>query len=230
MEITEIEISKLGLSEFNVRKNLEVSALDNLANSIKENGLLQPILLKIKKSILENAILYLPNINTQLKIIGVHSRIRNFSLQFDSLKHNLWNHLNNYKELNMYLDSLTLKASPFLNWIDLLPYPLASILWIYKATDNIKEKIDHLLNFFEALSQFLVMLMLSPFVKDREFYIQECGYIKAPYPNWLKKPTFSTWISIGSWLSKTIRRIQNDKNKLNGKGSLIFLESWKKDF
>ncbi len=48
MEITEIEISKLGLSEFNVRKNLEVSALDNLANSIKENGLLQPILVKIK--------------------------------------------------------------------------------------------------------------------------------------------------------------------------------------
>ncbi len=48
MEISDIEISRITISPFNVRKNLEESALDNLANSIKENGLLQPIIVKIK--------------------------------------------------------------------------------------------------------------------------------------------------------------------------------------
>lgn len=53
MEVKEIELAKIGLSDFNTRKDLESgtedSSLDDLANSIKEKGLLNPIIVMKKE-------------------------------------------------------------------------------------------------------------------------------------------------------------------------------------
>jgi len=48
MNLAEINIDNISLSEFNVRKSLDDEELTNLANSIKEHGLLQPIIVTLK--------------------------------------------------------------------------------------------------------------------------------------------------------------------------------------
>ncbi len=48
MKLEEINIDDISISEFNVRKSPDDEELNNLANSIKEHGLLQPIIVTLK--------------------------------------------------------------------------------------------------------------------------------------------------------------------------------------
>ena len=103
-----------------------------------------------------------------------------------------------------------------LNWIETLPYPLASILWNYHADQNIEHKIEYLFYFFEALSEFIVMIILSSFNRDINFYDQECRkYIKEDpkFRDWFKIPSFGGWNLFGRILTKSIRRIKQNKRK-----------------
>ncbi len=96
-------------------------------------------------------------------------------------------------------------------------------LWNFKKDSNTIEKslenlsfiriMEHLLNFFEAFTEFIVKIMLSSFANDLEFFINECKSLKKPYNNYFQKPTFDTWINIGEWLSKSLRRLKNDRDK-----------------
>ncbi len=91
-------------------------------------------------------------------------------------------------------------------------------------------------NFFEAFTEFIVTIMLSSFANDLEFFINECKSLKKPYNNYFQKPTFDTWINIGEWLSKSLRRLKNDRDKwellveLFGNPDDDFLETLMKKF
>ena len=56
MEVKEIKMSQISLSEYNTRKDLaagtEDASLDDLANSIKEKGLLNPITVRRKDELI----------------------------------------------------------------------------------------------------------------------------------------------------------------------------------
>mgnify|MGYP000933582170 FL=1 len=55
------------------------------------------------------------------------------------------------------------------NWIETLPFPLASILYAYDAEGEDEKKIRYLLHFFEALSEFNVTILLSAISQDLSF-------------------------------------------------------------
>jgi hypothetical protein len=44
-------------------------------------------------------------------------------------------------------------------WADTLPFPLASILWHYEGEPDEGAKVDYLLKFFEALAEFVALLI-----------------------------------------------------------------------
>jgi hypothetical protein len=101
-----------------------------------------------------------------------------------------------------------------LQLIDALPFPLASILWAYKADINLEHKVDRLFHFFEALSQFISIILLSGFATDKQFFSNECRFRSDLELKWYKRPTFSSWNQNGMWLAKSIRRIMDDKKKI----------------
>lgn len=47
------------------------------------------------------------------------------------------------------------------SWLETLPFPLASILWAYRAGGSPGEKNAYLMDFFEALAEFLATVMAS---------------------------------------------------------------------
>ncbi len=98
-----------------------------------------------------------------------------------------------------------------LKLIDSLPYPLASILWAYKAEINLEHRVDRLFNFFEALSQLISIILLSGFKMDLNFFKSVCISRKERDKEWYKRPSFSDWNQTSMWLSKSIRRLQHDK-------------------
>jgi hypothetical protein len=190
---------------------------------------------QISKSQLSNCVLHLPDIKTQSELIEIDSKINQFNLRLDELKRNLWKQPRNYNVIAKELKSIN-QEEKLEHWIDTLPFPLSSILWRYYATKENDKKMEHLFHFFEALSEFFSMIMLSALVQDNEFYKQECNeWINTDekYKEWYLRATFGNWNALNSGLSKATRKYLADKNKqdlcksLYGNPSTAFLDMLK---
>lgn len=173
----------------------------------------------------------MPDVNTQLKLVEIDSKIDQFALRLDELKRNLWKQPKNYNAIAKELKSIN-QEEKLEHWIDTLPFPLSSILWRYYAAKENYKKVDHLFHFFEALSEFFSMIMLSALVQDDEFYKQECHkWINTDekFKEWYFRTTFGSWNVLTSRLSKATREYLTSKDKqdicksLYGNPSTAFL-------
>jgi hypothetical protein len=172
-------------------------------------------IVQIRKSEVFNINLYLPEPEVQRKIIGIKSVITNLSTEIEALEKQLWNYPQKYKETQKAV-SLLNHVDNFEAWLESLPFPLASILWVYHADDNAKDKVDHLFHFFEALSQFICIVMLSSYAADSNFYNEESVAwinLDPKYKGWELTPSFASWIHLGRNLAKATRRLKDDKTK-----------------
>lgn len=94
------------------------------------------------------------------------------------------------------------------DWINLCPFPIATILWKYNATISNTEKREYLGFFFEGLSEMLVMLILSSFVQDEEYFKKYRGrwFNEKKFFNWYETTSFGTWCTLYSKLSDFISK------------------------
>ncbi len=189
------------------------------------------IILQIPKSQLSNCVLHLPDLKTQLELIEIDSKIDQFTFRLDELKRNLWKQPKSYNSIAKELKSIN-QEEKLEHWIDTLPFPISSILWRYYATKENDKKVEHLFHFFEALSEFFSMIMLSALVQDKEFYKQECHKwidTDEKFKEWYFRATFGSWNILTSRLSKATREYLADKDKqdlcksLYGNPSTAFL-------
>ncbi len=158
-----------------------------------------------------NCVLYLPNIEIQSEIAETNKKIDKFSSHLEELKRSLWKHPQKYKSISKEIKNINTEDK-LEDWIETLPFPLSSILWRYYATKNNGKKIEHLFHFFEALSEFFSMIMLSALVKNQDFYTQECHkWIskEEKFKDWYLKATFGNWNALTSNLSKATRAYLN---------------------
>jgi hypothetical protein len=83
-------------------------------------------------------------------------------------------------------------------WIETLPFPLASILRLWQTTpDNRhKDRYEHLLQFFEATTEFIGIIFLSAFARDPESF----GEVRTKIDSALRGVNLSLSRStIGAW-------------------------------
>jgi len=173
-------------------------------------------ILQIPMSRLTNCALYIPNLKTQSELLEVDSRIEQLGLRLEELKRNLWRNPRSYKKLEKDLNTLN-QESKLEQWIDTLPFPISSILWRYYATKENSKKVAHLFHFFEALSEFFAMIMLSALVQDVDFYRQECHKWTdkdAKFKNWYLSTNFGNWNVLTSRLAKSIRGYLADEHRI----------------
>ncbi|MBM7587319.1 hypothetical protein JOC86_003892 [Bacillus pakistanensis] len=159
-----------------------------------------------KKSLLRTSV-YLPEKSIQQRILNIQSKIDEFRNELDSIENKAWNYPNSYEELNKRVEKLN-REEGFSEWIDTLPFPLASILYKYYAIKDVTSKKEFLLHFFEAFAQFQVVLMLSAYSKNGsnldEKYIYNIDASK------ITRATFGTWVHIGENMSKKLRQLLED--------------------
>ena len=169
----------------------------------------------ISKSQLQTCVLHLPELKTQIELIKIDSKIEQFTLRLEELKRNLWKQPKSYNSIEKELRTIN-QEEKLEQWIDNLPFPISSILWRYYATKENSKKIEHLFHFFEALSEFFSMIMLSALVQDKEFYKQECHKwidTDEKFKEWYFRATFGSWNILTSRLSKSVRRFYTDADK-----------------
>lgn len=118
-------------------------------------------------------------------------------------------------------------------WMEKLPYPLASILWASVSSFNYEHKVKYLLHFFEALAEFNFNLILSGLSQDIFIFETEISKIlkkETEYKSdWFEKPSFGVWHNLLYSLSSVMRSYLKDNYntnkilKLFGKPSKEFL-------
>jgi hypothetical protein len=100
----------------------------------------------------------------------------------------------------------------FMLWAETLPFPLASIIWLYQAEIDPRSKVDHLLNFFEALAQLVVTIHLSAFSSDHSlFEANRSSWFGVnpdnPRPPDFRFGTFGLWVNLSKRMAKITRSI-----------------------
>ena len=179
-----------------------------------------------------DTLLFIPDYNTQVKAVSMDNKVSSYINEFKELKHKLWSKPSEQsmvEEKIRILDDLNSVE----RWFDNIPFPLSSILWKYHATTRTKDKYEHLLHFFEALPEFLSMLLLSSYRQNKDFYEEESDAWlgnNPQYRNWYKRTDFGGWNMQFANLAKATRRLLNDKKKkeltlsLLGSPSSFFLD------
>lgn len=105
----------------------------------------------------------------------------------------------------------------FLPWAETLPFPLASIIWLYHAEIDPRSKVDHLLKFFEALSQLVATIHLSAFSSDRALFDSNRSSWFGVNPGNARPAdfghgTFGLWVNLCERLAKTTRSMLSAGN------------------
>ena len=167
---------------------------------------------QISKKLLLESDIYLPDIDTQIELVRVDSSITELTTRAQSYKVKLWNSPLELSQIQNEIEDMDDGKSEekFEQWIETLPYPLASILWCSITNPQFERKVKYLLHFFEAFSEFNMVLLLSGLSSDRKFFqseVKRCFKDDPKFRNWYYRPTFGNWYKFGSCLSKTIRRL-----------------------
>jgi hypothetical protein len=171
---------------------------------------------KINKQNLLTATVYTLPLVDQKKAIDVGREIRQLRLALEQFETQLWRRPIDAGGVQKTLAKLT-ESDNFEAWIETMPFPLASILWRYRAMADTRSKNEHLLHFFEAATMFLATVMTSAFYSDRPFFDKNKG-------DWFKKgkkgednqyslakSNFGQWLHRCYALAKTTRTLLNGK-------------------
>ncbi|WP_281774227.1 hypothetical protein [Methanobacterium formicicum] len=189
-----------------------------LGKKIRESLSVGSVLPRISTKQLNESDIYLPDLDSQIELVRVDSLITELTTRAQSYKLKLWNSHLNLIDIQKEIEDMDEGKSEakFEQWIESLPYPLASILWCSITNPQYERKVKYLLHFFEAFSEFNMSLLLSGLSSDEKFFeveVKRRFRDDSRFRNWYFKPTFGNWYKFGSCLSKTVRRLL-EENKI----------------
>lgn len=153
--------------------------------------------------------IYLPDLATQEKVLRLRQQMRDLQTQLHELSGQLWMRPVEVDSVGKQVERLN-HDDGVERWVETLPFPLASILWRYYASEKLHLKLDYLLNAFEALAEFLTTLMLSAFRNDETHFKERKAYwlgVDEGYGEALRQSSFGTWSNIAERLAKDTRRM-----------------------
>lgn len=190
-----------------------------LGYKVRESINLGKYTASVFEDLISNTQIYLPNLDVQVEVLRVDSVISEISARANTYREQLWKTPNEHKLIIEEIESLDDKNEyRFEQWVESLPYPLSSILWESFSTSKADLKVKYLLHFFEAFSEFNVVIMLSGLISDERFFNREfyrCTQFNPKFRNWLNNPSFGNWNFLGQCLAKNLQYILKKQYKRN---------------
>ncbi len=166
---------------------------------------------RIGKESLISSTIYLPPSEArgiQQAVTNCSRNVNTLISELGELKEQLWKRPLNIEHVRASLLKVN-KEDRFQDWIDSLPFPLASILWVcHTQTGAYRDQYERKIQFFEALAEFLATVFLSAFTKYPGWSELKQKITKTLMDNslTLEKATFGVWRIIVELLSAETRR------------------------
>jgi HsdM N-terminal domain len=195
--------------------NIYVAGFFNtsLGQLVREQWIVGTVVPRISWRQMRQGHIYLPSRETQIKTIEADTKATNLISEIKSLQERAWGRPQQHMQILQDIEMVNHKESEarFTDWLDILPFPLASILWRYHTVgDDHKKRYELLLHFFEALAEFLATILLSGFFTSEE--MRQIAYREVQeilQQSSIEKSTFGTWVSIAGKLAKDCRAMLN---------------------
>lgn len=187
-----------------------------LGHAIREAASSGYTIPRISRERLLKTMLYLPPLDDQEYAVEVFDSIHLMQMELDELREQVWERPRHVSEIRDRVSQVN-HEDRFQDWVELLPFPLASILRAYHAVDqNEKDKYERMLHFFEALSAFVAIVHLSALRRDDtiliDFREQMAKAFQRQRYNW-QKPTFGMWCAVIESAAPIVRKMLNGKEE-----------------
>jgi hypothetical protein len=184
------------------------SELGQLAREAAMAGSVVP---RLSKGALLDAPLYLPELHAQRGAVATSTKIQTLINELRELDEKLWSKPKNYADIQAALAKVN-HEDRFEVWLDTLPFPLATILWVYATERSAKGKLDTLLHFFEAYAEFWATALLSIFLRTatgRDEWNARVQQVLRDQKQSLDFASFGTWLTIVELLAKAGRDLRS---------------------
>jgi hypothetical protein len=161
----------------------------------------------IRLSALRDAVVPLPSVDVQVQMVRTRERLRDLRVSLDDLERRLLTNPMEGARIEQRLRHIG-DTDPLRPWMEVLPFPLASILERYQADAEPAQKVEHLLRFFEASAEFFATVLVSVFLSDDVL-------LAAEQPRWrdpdgripLERASFGNWTKLGAAMAGSARRL-----------------------
>lgn len=167
------------------------------------------IIQHITKGALLSGTVYLPPRELHTDMLRLDTRLSNVASQLESLQTELWRNPHKLPSTAMKLDELVKTHSDRIEaWIDVLPAPIATILWAYHTEAESKAKVEVLFHFFEGFAEYFAIVLIAGFKHDPELARTVLRRVlwASGERSWLERADFGAWIVCSQQLSKEFRR------------------------
>jgi len=163
-----------------------------------------------------NIRLPVPDKKEQDNIVFTLEQLDFYKSELERLKSDYWSKHVTIAKTEKVLKSIIKKPKEY-DWLEHLPFPLASILWGYYSKTEINKKFEYLILFYEALAEFLVVVAFSGFSKKYRYFKSVSPAIFEEHKNyvgWYLKSSFGGWTNLLLRIAKNIRKLKPDQREV----------------
>lgn len=169
---------------------------------------------RTSKSALLGMKLYLPDLDAQRELVSTVRQLHNTRAELNNtlaeMEQKLWQSPAQAADIRRTVTNMVREES-FTEWLDTLPFPLATILWTYSARPgDSKRQFELLLKFFEAFAEFMATIHLSALQNDSDLFETEkktVHDILAKNGMSLEVASFGTWKVINERVTAVMRKL-----------------------
>lgn len=138
-----------------------------------------------------------PTIEIQAEYMATYEELETLKTEVESLKIKFEKVPASYKNIRGEIKNINNHGDKFIQWVESLPYPIATILKRYSVSDDLAKKQETLLYFFEAYSIFESTLLSAALDKKTI----DCSSLKNVDPAFFEKASFGNWVRMDRALS-----------------------------
>jgi hypothetical protein len=174
-------------------------------------------MMSLDAGVFRDATFYLPSRQVQGKVMEARSKILALRAELDEIDSSLRGQPTQVEKLAQRITKVNHEDS-LENWLESLPFPLATILWRYRAFSGVsKERNEILLHFFEALAEFWATIYLSAAKSDHAFWADHAEGLdvvikRANFS--FDSATFGLWKCVIEFIRKKFEELmKNDRDR-----------------
>jgi hypothetical protein len=174
-------------------------------------------MMSLDADVFSEATFYLPSRQVQGKVLEARSKILALRAELDEIDSSLRGQPTHVEKLAQRIKKVNHEDS-LENWLESLPFPLATILWRYRAFNGeSKERNEILLHFFEALAEFWATIYLSAAKSDSAFWADHAegldAVIKRAHFSF-ESATFGLWKCVIEFMRKKFESLmESDRGR-----------------
>ena len=138
-----------------------------------------------------------PTVELQSEYLKTYDQLEVLRVDVETLKDRLQKTPASYKNIRKEIKDINNTGDKFAQWIETLPYPIATILKRYSVVEDANKKQETLFYFYEAYAIFQATLLSAALNKS----LIDCSDLKEVDPAFFEKASFGNWVRMDRALS-----------------------------